>query len=514
MARNNDFKIRVVLYSVFVIIVFLLVKYEQIGNSYNINKAENCYKKQDYICAFKFYRSAFATRFDNQKYVDHYFETLKKMKKIAVVQEELSNLLEDYPENSHSQEIKSIFEELKNEVENKYGRTYIENAVQGTSIMHWNIAEEPITIFIDSSTSSQYPGYYYEEIKKAFSDYAGVLNHKIKFDYINNSEEAKINIVFMDKISGGECENLTNCANVMGLTENSVIGNLLAKSVIKFRFKDTDNTNFTRNQIYNIAKHEIGHALGISGHSYNNTDIMYPVSNDASWSRESQTIKIERKEFSYQDINTIKLLYDIVPDITDKKYDTIKYPGMYMPVAVIGTKNEIAEKNLEESKRYLGTVDASYISQMTLAEGYYTNKDLDNAYNAFHRALAYAKTDDEIFSVYNNLAVILYNKKDYYQAVEYANMANRYSPQEEANEIKAYSYIEMGKYKAAQELLERLIKQKPSNTIFSSSLVLVYFKQYKIFSAFGELKRIKKQNPSAVEDPLFRQYKFLFNFVG
>ena len=45
---------------------------------------------------------------------------------------------------------------------------------------------------------------------------------------------------------------------------------------------------------------------------------MYPVSNDASWSRESQTLKIERKEFSYQDKNTMKLLYDTIPDITDK----------------------------------------------------------------------------------------------------------------------------------------------------------------------------------------------------
>ena len=513
MAKINNVKIRIAVYLSVALLTFLILRHEQIANRYNLNQAESCYKKQDYICAFKYYRSAFSTDFDNRDYVGHYFETLNKMKKIAIVQEELSRLLEDYPDNKNAEEIKSIFKELQNEVEKKYGRTYMENAVQGTDVIHWNIQEGPITIFIDTSTSSKYPGYYYEEIKKAFEDYAQLLNNKIKFEYINNSDEAKINIVFMENISGGQCESLSNCANVMGLTENNVTGSLLSKSVIKFRFKDVDNSNFTRNQIYNIAKHEIGHALGISGHSYNNSDIMYPVSNDASWSRESQTLKIERKEFSYQDKNTMKLLYDTIPDITDKRYNTAKNPNMYMPIAVLGTREEIAEKNLAESKRYMGTVDAGYISQMTLAEGYYNSKDWDNAYNAFHKAIGYAKTDDEMFSVYNNLAVILYNQKNYYQAVEYANMANRYSPTEEANEIKAYSYIEMKKYKAAQILLEQLTKQNPDNTIFSASLVSVYFKQYKVFSALGELKRIKKQNPSAMEDSWLRPYKFLMNIL-
>ncbi|MCR4881379.1 MAG: matrixin family metalloprotease [bacterium] len=505
--------IRLWLYGTLIVLVLFFTGHSYIENIINISGAESCYRSKNYVCAFKAYRKAFATDMDDSKYIGHYVATLSQMKKIAVVQEELNNLLVKYPDNSYTSDIEAIFEKIKEDVDAKYPDTYINDVVQGVNVVHWNTKERnTLIVFIDESNTSSFPGYYIDEVKNAFKDYSAALNNMIKFEYTNTSSQADINISFVRQISGGQCNN-SDCSNVMGLTENTTVGSQLSKAVIRFRYQDSDNTDFTKNQIYNIAKHEIGHALGVSGHSYHPEDIMYPVSNDAKFSIDAQVLKITRKEFSQRDIDTFKLLYNIVPDITDKSYDVTKYPDMYFPIAAIGTKKQIGEKNLEESQRYADMVDTNYISQMNLAEGYFASKNFDKAQEAFSDALILANSNEEKFAVYNNLAVVFYEKKDYEAAIEYADMANSYSKDELANEIKAYCYIELNRYKEAQKLLERLCKLYPQNPTYSGALVGVYFKQYKTISALKELKRIKKENPAAIQEPIFKPYGMLLKFL-
>ena len=513
MSLFKDVFLRILLYGFIIIFAIVCLNYYSVVNDMNISKAEKCYKKQNYVCAFSAYRKAFSLGIDNKAYVKHYFETLKKLEKVAVVQYELNNLLELYPDNPVAEEIKEIFQELHNEVLKKYPDTYVHDVVQGLSVVHWNIDSGSLDVFIDVQNASKYPAYYVEEIKKAFSDFSEMLGNKVTFNYINDSSRAQIQIVFMDKISGGQCQEGGECSDVLGLTENNVVGSLLTKSVIKLRLKDADGSDFTKNQIYNIAKHEIGHALGVSGHSYSAEDIMYPVSNDASFAKNARMLLIERKEFSEKDIQTFNLLYEILPDITDKKYDVSKHPNMYLPIVAIGTKQEIGEKNLEESQRYMTAVDTNYISQINLAEGYYANREYNKAEEEFEKALLYAGTSEEKFTVYNNLAVVYFSKKDYKKAIEYSDLANGFSSEELANEIKAYCYIEMRRYKEAQNLLEKMVRKYPDNQVYSAALINVYFRRYKTFSALKELKRIKKENPEAVKEELFDSYRVFLNFV-
>ena len=512
--KNHDMQIRLIIYGTTVLVTLFMLFHSKIENHFAISSAEGCFNRGNYVCAFKSYKKAFNTGLDNKKYIGHYFETLKKMKKVALVQGEMYKLLVDYPDNNYTADIEAEFAQIRETITQQYPDTYINDVVQGSNVVHWNNKDNSnISVFIDTTAGAKFPGYYVDEVKKAFADYSEMMGGALKFEYINDSSKAKIRIVFMDKISGGQCQNEENCSSVMGLTENSVSGSLLTHSTISLRFKDTDNTDFTKNQIYNIAKHEIGHALGVSGHSYNPNDIMYPVSNDASWSSYSQTLKISRIEFSPRDIATFRLLYDIVPDITDKRYNLNNYPYMNFPIAVIGTKKEIALKNLEESRLYMDTVSNGYIAEINLAEGYFASGDIESADGAFQRALLLAASDDEKFTVYNNLAVIYYDKEDFSKALEYADMANSYSEKKLANEIKAYCYIEMKNYKQAQQLLENLVRENPENPTYSAALTGVYFKQYNTLKGLGELKRIKKINPAIVDDPIFKPYKTFLKFV-
>jgi len=58
--------------------------------------------------------------------------------------------------------------------------------------------------------------------------------------------------------------------------------------------KDADIRYLT---LRNIVAHELGHAIGLLGHSPNNGDLMFPITD-------------EHSRISERDLNTIKRLYD------------------------------------------------------------------------------------------------------------------------------------------------------------------------------------------------------------
>jgi len=499
-------------YIIVIVAVIVILGYPSWTNNFHLSQGEKCFASQDYICAFKHYREAFQKDVTDKTYVQHYFQTLFKMKKNLIIQEELYKLYENYPNNIVRNDILKIFEQIQNRAKNTYGDNYINVAVQGTNIVHWN-NNESIKVYIDNA--SDVPAYYKTETEKAFSDYQNITEAALKFDYVSNKNDADIIITFTDDVSGGKCQD-KQCAKVLGLTENNTSGSALNKSNIALRKRDVDNSEFTQNQIHNLAKHEIGHALGISGHSFEENDIMYPMSNDAQWAKDSATLLIKRKDFSQRDINTIKLLYKILPDITNKYYIKAQNQDMYLPIAILGTKEQIGEAKLEEANKYKSNVTNNFVAQMGLAESYFGSRNFEKAKEEFENALTYASTNDEKFTVYNNLAVIYYQDNDCKTAISYADMANSTTDNittKNANEIKSYCLIELKEYNKAENLLEELTKQNPTNIIAAASLVNTYVKQYKFIKAYNELKRIKQINPNAFKDPIFQQYKFLVNFI-
>ena len=506
--NKTDNIIRAVIYGATVIILGTIWFYKPVMNNLNISKAENCYKAENYTCAFKNYYAAFSSGVDNSKYVTNYFNTLQKMKKVALVQGELTKLMELYPDNDVMFEIEQIFAEIRENLPQEYKNTYIDVVVQGNNVVHWNNINSKIKIFLEP-TLEDVPHYYYDEVRKSFDDYAKLTENALEFEYANHQNDADIVVKFMPEISGGKCTGNNDCLHILGLTETDIVGSILKKTSVKLRTKDTDGTKFTANQIHNIAKHEIGHALGISGHSYHPDDVMYPVSNDAEWAENSRTLIIDRKEFSSRDRNTIKLLYQIIPDITNKRYNSKAHPNMYYPIAVLGTQQEIGERKLAESARYIKEVSSSFIAQMALAESYFVSKNPQKAKETFEQALALAVTDEEKFTVYYNLAVIEYQQKNYNDAINYANIANTYSTEQQSDEIKAYCLMETKKYAQAEKTLVKLTNKNPDNITYSATLASAYLKQYKFGKLLGELKRIKTLNPNAFAEPALAPYKFL-----
>ena len=126
---------------------------------------------------------------------------------------------------------------------------------------------------------SQYKGTAYD----AFNEWVAASGGCISFREANTPKTANIVVYFVDKLPGP----------AVGVTTYSRPISIRV-ATIRYGMK---NTKISKREAYPILVHEIGHALGIQGHSSNNNDIMYPNTN---------IIGIHASD---RDVNTIRAMY-------------------------------------------------------------------------------------------------------------------------------------------------------------------------------------------------------------
>ena len=121
-----------------------------------------------------------------------------------------------------------------------------------------------ITVFIEED---KIKGYVFE---RSFKAWDGALRSNLNFKYITNIDEADISIKFVDKLTG------TKAGTTYPLYYYEDGRAYLHKVKIEIAKAASDGKKFTDVQLTEITLHEIGHAIGILGHSNNPNDIMYP----------------------------------------------------------------------------------------------------------------------------------------------------------------------------------------------------------------------------------------------
>lgn len=161
--------------------------------------------------------------------------------------------------------------------------TYIYRALFNGKLCRWN--KRVVNVYINYSWVGPYKDLQDLEsrIKSAFQQWENALAGKLVFNYVETSKECDIYIDFQ---------------------RNSCIG-----AIGQCKFVDIDKDgNFKKmyitlgliwSQNFNqTVVHEIGHAIGIAGHSPSNVDLMYESKNSVVY-------------LSRADINTIRLIYSL-----------------------------------------------------------------------------------------------------------------------------------------------------------------------------------------------------------
>lgn len=284
----------------------------------------------------------------------------------------------------------SMFKEPSSEVDDKKRivaeteENYIVSAVDSNGkLVRWK--KDKIVVFV---SPSEYSRVIYQALSRYNTEFEGYL----KFYVTKKNQSADIVI---DVVDSFDSNNIKDQVYVAGLTNNTITGQdrVLTKSHIQLlSVRPNSNQKVSKNDMYKVILHEIGHSIGIIGHSSNPKDVLFANS----------TVS----DFSSRDINTIKIMYSG----DNKLIENL-------------TKN-FADQRLKEAEKYAQLTPKKAIAWVNLAKVYYDLGKKEDAINAYKKAISLEPKNP---MVYQSMGECYYTSEKYATAIEMYNRALDYS---------------------------------------------------------------------------------------
>ena len=481
--------------SSFILLLLLsisLLGYNYIDNHYGELMsflADYHFKHNNISKAQEYYEKAFELGINNYKQRDTYVNSIINSPLTTDAQEKLVKFLENPKDDVARKKVEYFLYDFKREIRRKYPENYITNAIYNQNIIRWG--SSPITYsFVNKE---DVPNYFIREIENAFTEWEIATDHQILF----SEEDKNPNIIIVFDLHN-PAEN-DDKKHIVAYTTPSLNLNHLKNMKIVFYLKDPQGNNFSQNQVYSTALHEIVHALGFMGHSDNKDNVMYLTKDSMS------VIKDERETLTEADINTVKLLYKIKPQISN----TENVKGDYIPYMVMGSEDEINNEKIREAKFYIKKAPNLPAGYIDLAEGYVIAKDYKKAVKSLEKALALADNNEFRSMIYNNLAITYFHLDNMYKAKEYLNLSMQINDTEEKHYLLAEIYVREGKNTKAVKEYSQLINKNPKNIEYTIALINLYIINKNYTRARAVLKNYIKNNPSEKNNPRFEPYGVL-----
>lgn len=453
--------------------------YAQVGNWY--------YKQNEITKAQYFYEKSFQEGNQDTTIRENYVNSIINSPLTVKSQEKLATIAEDKIQDRSSFEAKEFLYNLKREIHRQYPDNYIKQAPFNQKIIRWG--KFPITYTYKNEDNI--PDNYIQEIDKAFSEWE------------------KLGVVLFTKTEG-DADIVVNFKNnkteemeygrkyVAAYTEPIVINSKLKRMDINFYLQDPEGNLFSLNQIYNTSLHEIFHALGFMGHSFDTNNIMYLAKDNNTLVNDSRATLTEA------DINTLKLLYKIKPDISNTK----DVDSEYISYLVLGDNEEVNQSKAREAKNYIyhaPTLPSGYID---LAESLVAEKRYPEAIKNLEKALTLADSDEMRYIIYYNLAVVYHYINHNSLALDYIKKATEIQDNEELHFLKAEILLSINRKEAEKEYAY-LVKTYPNNIDYTIRLSNLYLKDKRYLQARKLLKMYLRNNPQEKNNPRFSPYKML-----
>ncbi len=152
---------------------------------------------------------------------------------------------------------------------------YLGQLMADNSVHQWRSTRIPLKVYIEPDSSCR--GFHQEFVeiaKSAFITWYQASGKKLSFDFVESKPESDIEIEWTDGVLkvGDEKYERTKA----GLTTTTRRNDFIEHARIQIRtVRAFSKDGEPSDRIKETALHEIGHALGINGHSTNTADIMY-----------------------------------------------------------------------------------------------------------------------------------------------------------------------------------------------------------------------------------------------
>ena len=330
---------------------------------------------------------------------------------------------------------------------------YIDNALYNGQIVRWSLSGMPLKIYINQPAGVPgYQSYYYSVTVAAIESWvkeaeAGILSYVL----VNDRKKADISFDFVSNI-GKQSET----GYLLGLAKPYIKGNILENCTIELRTRDINNNPIPKQEMFITALHEFGHTLGIWGHSSRVSDVMYDC--------ESENSENSAQGLSLRDINTLRILYMLDPEISN--FAPGEGPG----------------ENSQKNKFVLGS------------SGNRIN-------NKFQENIDYVKKHPKNALSWSNLGNTYDQTGNHKDAITCYNKALELDPAfTDARNALAISYDKVGDKENALKQFATLVSQEPKNISFSYNLALYLVKSSRKQDAKSVLNKLIINNPDAKSD--------------
>ena len=385
-------------------------------------------EKNQTVKAYKLLQKAYILRPKNKEIRHNYVKSMTYLKPSEKIQTEMFKFSQSKTPDAAQKLAEHQITMWKSNILGNIGDNYIEQATYDKNLLRWDINTFPLKVLIEVPIST--PDYYRDEIEKAFNEWASITGF-LKFEFI---EKGKADIIVkFNPLPEDVCEDGI-CKYVVAYTEPKISGKVLKSMTITMYDKDANGNYFSDKELYNTTLHEIGHALGIMGHSYSSDDLMYMSS------EHGDNITRYRRDFQYlsqEDLNTINLLYRLIPDISNVPMSKFNKEGLIYAPIVLGNEKQIGNRKIKEAENYIESAPELPGGYIDLAIAYADMEKYSDATDALRKALELAQSDADRYIIYYNLAAIHLNSNRLEEAEKYLELAKSINPTDDTSELES-----------------------------------------------------------------------------
>ncbi len=390
---------------------------------------------------------------------------------------------------------------VREKVYKKYGDTYLNSALNNDMVIRWSKKSSPLPYYIHCEKNT--PSYFVEQTESAFSDWTRETDELVKFVRVNNPIKAKILINFQGQPENGDGEYHT--AITSPVIENEKV---LKQMKINAFVKTNKGEYLSKNQVKTIITHEIGHSLGFWGHPKDNKSVMYYSLNNTYdfYERRVDT------PISGKDVETIKLLYALAPDVCDNVEELEKQERFIYPKMLTSPVDNDREKMIERAKTMLEEHPEDIGSALSLADAYNENGKYKESIELM-LFLTEHNFDKNLQSIlFYNISNCYISLKDFDKAFYYAKEAQNCVNSVDNRCLIAYIKFCKNDLDGAEKDYYEILEKTPNCKNAVLGLADIYIKKKQYMKAREILKYILKQYPEFKNEKVFNPYKIYVLF--
>ena len=309
--------------------------------------------------------------------------------------------------------------------------SYIRGVISQGDVTRWNPLTFPLKVYVQENGV---PPTYVKQLKKAYMTWQNTTK-EVSFVFVNSKEDADMKCVFVHDLP-----NLSD--DTLGFHQFKFLGNKIADSVITFMLTDPYGNEFDADLFYTVALHEIGHSLGLAGHSSNSKDLMYPITSARTY------------DFTKRDLTTLKLLYKMVPDNTNEDFTFEQEKNLFTKEEVVGDESRLKKDAVTAAKINSGITPKDPSVKARLVKAYKEDGNYSAAIKELKSLIPLVSDSDIKSELYAEMAECYILLRNYTAAGNCIKYASSKYPSDRIQVLNArLQYVQGQKNSAVKNLL-------------------------------------------------------------